>query len=138
MRELEFPRERTGVSPLGNWVWPNDGMDGVRMRSFVVRFVFVSDTACPYVRFVFSPFRFCSSLRSLREVCLRAVMIFLHADYAESAEFYLLTCFTLALEGSQTSLRLRFHHTPSPFGYSPCLRGRKEDGNISSNFVPLR
>ena len=32
---------------------------------------------------------------------------------------------------------LRFHHTPSPFGYSPCLRGRKEDGNISSNFVPL-
>ena len=58
-------RERTGVSPLGNWVWPNDGMDGVRMRSFIVRFVFVSDTACPYVRFVFSPFRFCSSLRSL-------------------------------------------------------------------------
>ena len=46
MRELEFPRERTGVSPLGNWVWPNDGMDGVRMRSFIVRFVFVSDTAC--------------------------------------------------------------------------------------------
>ena len=65
MRELEFLRERTGVSPLGNCVWPNDGMDGVRMRSFIVRFVFVSDTACPYVRFVFSPFRFCSSLRSL-------------------------------------------------------------------------
>ena len=38
-------RERTGVSPLGNCVWPNDGMDGVRMRSFIVRFVFVSDTA---------------------------------------------------------------------------------------------
>ena len=68
MRELEFLRERTGVSPLGNCVWPNDGMDGVRMRSFVVRFVFVSDTVCPYVRFVFSPFRFCSALRSLREV----------------------------------------------------------------------
>ena len=65
VRELEFPRERTGVSPLGNSVWPNDGMDGVCMRSFIVRFVFVSDTACPYVRFVFSPFRFCSSLRSL-------------------------------------------------------------------------
>ena len=31
---------------MGNWVWPNDGMDGVRMRSFIVRFVFVSDTAC--------------------------------------------------------------------------------------------
>ena len=46
MRELEFPCERTGVSPLGNCVWPNDGMDGVRMRSFIVRFVFVSDTAC--------------------------------------------------------------------------------------------
>ena len=29
------------------------------------------------------------SLRSLREVCLRAVMIFLHADYAESAEFFI-------------------------------------------------
>ena len=72
MRELEFPRERTGVSPLGNWAWPNDGMDGVCMRSFVVRFVFVSDTACPYVRFVFSPFRFyppLCPLRSLREVC---------------------------------------------------------------------
>ena len=43
-------------------------------------------------RFPFSPFRFCSSLRplrSLREVCLRAVMIFLHADYAESAEFFI-------------------------------------------------
>ena len=89
MRELEFPRERTGVSPLGNCVWPNDGMDGVCMRSFIVRFVFVSDTACPYVRFVFSPFRFCSSLRSPREVCLRAVMCFLHADYAESAEFFI-------------------------------------------------
>ena len=74
---------------MGNWVWPNDDMDGVRMRSFIVRFVFVSDTACPYVRFVFSPFRFCSSLRSLREVYLRAVMCFLHADYAESAEFYI-------------------------------------------------
>ena len=38
-----------------------------------------------------SQVRFCSSLRplrSLREVCLRAVMsFFLHADYAESAEF---------------------------------------------------
>ena len=53
MRELEFPRERTGVSPLVNWVWPNDGMDGVRMISFIIRFVFVSDTACPYVSFVF-------------------------------------------------------------------------------------
>ena len=72
MRELEFLRERTGVSPLGNCVWPNDGMDGVRMRSFIVRFVFVSDTACPYVRFVFSPFRFyppLCPLRALREVC---------------------------------------------------------------------
>ena len=28
-------------------------------------------------------------LRSLREVCLRAVMSFLHADYAESAEFFI-------------------------------------------------
>ena len=28
-------------------------------------------------------------LRSLREVCLRAVMSFLHADYADSAEFFL-------------------------------------------------
>ena len=92
MRELEFPRERTGVSPLGNLAWPNDGMVGVRMRSFIVRFVFVSDTACPYVRFVFSPFRFyppLCPLRSLREVCLRAVMSFLHADYAESADFFL-------------------------------------------------
>ena len=53
MRELEFPSERTGVSPLGNWAWPNDSMDGVRMRSFIVRIVFVSDTACPYVSFVF-------------------------------------------------------------------------------------
>ena len=46
MRELEFLRERTGVSPLENCVLPNDGMDGVRMRSFVVRFEFVSDMAC--------------------------------------------------------------------------------------------
>ena len=53
MRELELLRERTGVSPLGNWAWPNDGMDGVRMISFIIRFVFVSDTACPYVSFVF-------------------------------------------------------------------------------------
>ena len=40
----------------------------------------------------FSPFRFyppLRPLRSLREVCLRAVMIFLHADYAESAEFFI-------------------------------------------------
>ena len=49
---------------------------------------------CPYLWSVvaFSPLRFCSSLRplrSLREVCLRAVMIFLHADYAESAEFFI-------------------------------------------------
>ena len=60
MRELEFPRWEN--------VRPNDGIDGVRMRSFIVRFVFDSDTACPYVSFVFSPYRFCSSLRSLREV----------------------------------------------------------------------
>ena len=84
MRELEFPCERTGVSLLGNCVWPNDGMDGVRMRSFIVRFVFVSDTACRVPTFLtcsfpFSVFRFRSSLRplrSLREVCLRAVMSF--------------------------------------------------------------
>ena len=45
-------------------------------------------------------------LRSLREVCLRAVMSFLHADYAESAEFFYFPWrITLALEGSQTSLR---------------------------------
>ena len=43
-------------------------------------------------RFPFSPFRFyppLRPLRSLREVCLRAVVCFLHADYAESAEFYI-------------------------------------------------
>ena len=34
----------------------------------------------------YSPLR---PLRSLREVCLRAVMSFLHADYAESAEFFI-------------------------------------------------
>ena len=65
MRELEFPCERTGVSSLGNCVWPNDGMDGVRMRSFIVRFVFVSDTACPYVSFVGFLFLFVSASSAL-------------------------------------------------------------------------
>ena len=39
-----------------------------------------------YVSRFYSPLR---PLRSLREVCLRAVMSFLHADYAESAEFFI-------------------------------------------------
>ena len=131
MRELEFPRERTGVSPLGNWVWPNDGMDGVRMRSFVVRFVFVSDTACPYVRFVFSPFRFCSSLRSLREVCLRAVMCFLHADYAESAEFFI---FLGVLRWRWRGRKLRYDYAfiipPPPSGTPPVSGGERRMGTF--------
>ena len=74
-------------------------------------------------------------LRSLREVCLRAVMSFLHADYAESAEFFIF--FSVLRwrwrgrklrydERAQRRERLvfRFHHTPSPSGL-PLSQGEK-------------
>ena len=88
-------------------------------------------------------------LRSLREVCLRAVMSFLHADYAESAEFFIF--FSVLRwrwrgrklrydERAQRRERLvfRFHlpasSYPLPFGTPPVSGG--ESGYLAL-FVPL-
>ena len=68
----------------------------------------------------------------------------MHADYAKSAEFISM-CFTLALEGSQTSLRQESAEslsTPSPSGL-PLSQGEKVGDCVSSfqfpvYFVPLR
>ena len=51
--------------------------------------------------------------------------LYLHADYAKSAEFISM-CFTLALEGSQTSLRQESAEslsTPSPLRGTPPVSG---------------
>ena len=57
----------------------------------------------------------------------KSVLFF--TECAKSTKIYFPSCFTLALEWSQTSLRQEcaesFIHPLPPAGYYPCLRGRK-------------
>ena len=73
-------------------------------------------------------FGFLRPLRPLREIRNKSDFVF-HAKNAKSAKFYFHSYFTLALEGSQTSLRQECAESLStplpPAGYSPLSHGAK-------------